>query len=94
MYLHYQVFRVECVCFSFPILIHSLLLLWLEWRGTHAGGCGCLTWPLFDAPWCIGGVAAYICQGQLMNAGVRLAGSPKTPLGLINYPENTLKDRI
>lgn len=40
-----------------------------------------------------GGGAAYICQGQLMNAGTRLTGPPphptqKTPLGLINYPEH------
>lgn len=38
--------------------------------------------------------AAYICQGQLKNAGARLTGYTRTPLGLINYPENTLKDRI
>lgn len=41
-----------------------------------------LTWPLFDALWCSEGGgggggegAAYICQGQLKDAGLRLTGS-------------------
>ena len=65
--------------FRFYILIHSLLLCVLDGGELMQGGCGCLTWPLFDAPWCIRGVAAYSCQGQLMNAGVRLTGSPQCP---------------
>lgn len=54
-YLHYQVFRVDAFAFLSTYSSTICSCCGLNGEATLAGGFGCLTWPLFDAPWCIGG---------------------------------------
>lgn len=89
----HQVFSQITFGFSFHILIHSFLLL--VWKEGNL--CRRLWMPDMAAVWCPlvhwGGRCLYLSR-SINECRGKAGRIPKSPLGLINYPENTSKDRI
>lgn len=78
---------------SFHILIRSLLLCGLNGGELLQGAVDVWHGRCLMPPGALGGRCLYLSR-SINECRGKAGRIPKLPLGLINYPENTLKDRI